>query len=325
MEIKLVSPFDAHLHLRDGDLLKTAAPISARAFAGAIAMPNLTPPIASLEAANAYKARILAHCGEPFELVAAIYLTPALAARDLEGVKIVKLYPIGVTTGAESGVTDIDRYDRLFGAMSDRGAILSVHGETNGEVLAREAQFAPIYENLAKRYPRLKIVMEHISSIALVNLLDRYENLFATITLHHLLYTLDDLLGGRLNPHLFCKPIVKTAADRGALRKLAFAAHPKVSFGSDSAPHLRAAKEGASGAAGVFSAPVLLPALAELFEAHSALGALQAFVSDNARRIYGVAPAEKIVTLIKRPTIVPDEIGGVVPLLAGETIAWSLA
>ncbi|MDR0665149.1 MAG: dihydroorotase [Helicobacteraceae bacterium] len=324
-EIELVSPFDSHLHLRDGDLLKIVAPISARVFSGAVVMPNLTPPIVTIGMANAYKERILKARGEAqFEPIVALYLTDALKTEEVKNAKIVKLYPIGVTTGSESGITDIDAFDALFGTMQDYGVILSAHGETNGAVLEREAEFAPFYKRLAVKYPRLKIVMEHISSIALVDLLDRYENLYATITLHHLLYTLDDLLGGGLKAHLFCKPIVKTAADRAALRDLAFSAHPKVSFGSDSAPHLRAAKE-REGAAGIFSAPVLAPALVELFEERSALGALQAFISDNAQNIYGVKLPRKTVTLIKQPSIVPAEIGGVVPMRAGETIGWSIA
>jgi dihydroorotase len=287
-------------------------------------MPNLAPPIATIDMAKAYKARVLAQCQETFEPIMALYLTDALTPKTLQNVKIVKLYPSGVTTGAESGVTDLSRYDRLFGAMQDMGAILSAHGETNGEALKRETEFAKVYESLSKKYPRLKIVMEHIGAAALADLLDKRENLYATITLHHLLYTLDDLLGGKLNPHLFCKPILKSAADRAALRELAFSAHPKVSFGSDSAPHAKAAKEGASAAAGIFSAPVLLPALAELFEAHSALGSLQAFVSDNAQIVYDIKLPQKTITLVNKPMVVPREIGNVVPMKAGETIGWSI-
>ncbi|MDR2152642.1 MAG: dihydroorotase [Helicobacteraceae bacterium] len=322
-EIKLDSPFDSHLHLRDGDLLKTVAPISARAFAGAIVMPNLTPPIETIDAANAYKARVIQAIDAPFEPIVALYLTRRVKLDDVKRAKIVKLYPFGVTTGAESGAKNIGDFDEIFGVMQDCGAILSVHGESGGEVLQREAEFAPIYEKLAKTYPRLKIVMEHIGCAALANLLEKRENLYATITLHHLLYTLDDLLGGALNSHLFCKPIVKTAADRAALRQLAFSAYPKVSFGSDSAPHPKAAKE--RGAAGIFSAPVLLPTLAELFEAHSATDALRAFVCDNAQKIYDVKLPPKTVTLIKKPATVPNEIGGVVPMRFGETIGWSIA
>ncbi|MDR1912670.1 MAG: dihydroorotase [Helicobacteraceae bacterium] len=321
--IELVSPFDSHLHLRDNDALKTTASLARETFAGAIVMPNLTPPIDSIEAAQDYKARILSFCQKPFEPIVAIYLSDTLREEVLDRVKIVKLYPSGVTTGSENGVKNIERYDRLFAAMQEAGTILSVHGETNGFVLDREAQFATIYESLAKRFPRLKIIMEHISSATLAKLLDRYENLFATITLHHLLYTLDDLLGSQLNPHLFCKPIVKTPADRTALRRLAFGAHSKVSFGSDSAPHTRLAKE-SYGAAGIFSAPVLLPKLAELFEENSALNYLQSFVSDNAQKIYGIKLPRKTISLIKKPFVVQEDINGFIPMCAKETIRWSI-
>jgi dihydroorotase len=317
--VEIVSPFDAHVHLRDGALLETAAPISARTFAGAIVMPNLTPPIATAKMAAEYGARITQICPD-FKPIVAVYLTEALTS--LEGVKIVKLYPSGVTTGAESGVKDIFAYDAIFRAMQASGAILSVHGETNGFVLDREAEFAPIYATLAQKYPRLKIVMEHISSIALIDLLEKYENLYATITLHHLLYTLEDLIGGRINPHLFCKPIVKTPADRAALRKLAFAASRKVAFGSDSAPHLRSAKEGKSGAAGIFSAPIALAKLAELFSENGAIDNLQAFVSDNAQKIYALDLPRKTIALSRESWQVPTEYGGVVPLCAEETIGW---
>ena len=171
----------------------------------------------------------------------------------------------------------------------------------------------------------LKIIMEHITTKASVEALDRFENLYATITIHHLLITLDDVAGGMLQPHLFCKPIAKRPEDREALLKVALAGHPKVMFGSDSAPHPKHAKEACGCAAGVFTAPIALQLLVELFEKNDApLENLQAFVSGNAQNIYGVTPSNKKVVLEKKAFKVPAEYNGVVPMYAGEEIAYTV-
>jgi dihydroorotase len=208
--------------------------------------------------------------------------------------------------------------------MEELGIPLCVHGESEGFVMDREAEFIPIYEALAKRYPKLKIIMEHITTKAAVEALERFENLYATITLHHLYITLDDVAGGLLRPHLFCKPIAKRPEDRMALRRVAFSAHPKVMFGSDSAPHPRHAKEAPGCAAGVYTAPVALPALARLFEEAGVLENLQAFISDNAQRIYGITPPAKKVRLVREPWEVPGCYGEVVPMFGGETLEWRI-
>jgi dihydroorotase len=167
--------------------------------------------------------------------------------------------------------------------------------------------------------------MEHITTKESVAALDRFENLYATITVHHLIITLDDVAGGMLQPHLFCKPIAKRPEDREALLKVALEAHPKVMFGSDSAPHPREAKESCGCAAGVFTAPIALQVLTQLFETHGApIENLQAFISGNAQDIYGVRPPEKIVTLEKKPFRVPYDYNGVVPMYAEETINYSI-
>jgi dihydroorotase len=167
--------------------------------------------------------------------------------------------------------------------MSILNIPLCVHGETDGFVMDREAEFMDIYELLATNFPKLKIIMEHITTKAAVDMLDKYENLYATITVHHLLITLDDVAGGMLKPHLFCKPIAKRPQDRKALLEVALNAHPKVMFGSDSAPHPQNKKEACGCAAGVFSAPIALQLLCEIFDNHKKLENLQAFVSDNAQ------------------------------------------
>jgi dihydroorotase len=219
---------------------------------------------------------------------------------------------------------DIEAMRETLGAMSDLGIVLSVHGETNGFVMDREAEFMSVYEMLASNFPKLKIVMEHITTADAVAMLDRYENLYATITVHHLIITLDDVAGGMLRPHLFCKPIAKRPEDRAALLKVALEAHPKVMFGSDSAPHPKHTKESCGCGAGVFTAPIALQLLCEVFDAHDKLDNLQAFVSDNAQRIYGICAEYKEVTLVKHDFIVPEIYGSVVPMRAGETLKWSI-
>jgi dihydroorotase len=208
--------------------------------------------------------------------------------------------------------------------MSELEIPLCVHGETNGFVMDREAEFIPIYEQLATTFPKLKIIMEHITTKEAADALLKYENLYATITLHHLLITLDDVAGGLLQPHLFCKPIAKRPIDREALLNLALNANPKVMFGSDSAPHPREKKEAPGCAAGIFSAPVALPILAQLFEEHNKLDNLQKFVSTNAQNIYKVTPPKKLVKLSKKMYRIKDSYDNIVPYMAGKTINWRI-
>jgi len=329
MRLTLHSPMDMHLHLRDGDMLRTVAPLSAKSFSAAIVMPNLVPPITTQQMVKSYKERIVeATKEEEFEPLMTLFFRPEydydFLAKLREDIAAIKLYPAGITTNSQDGVDNfsLEALAPTLEAMSELGIPLCVHGETNGFVMDREAEFVPIYERLAKRFANLKIIMEHITTKAAVEALLRYENLYATITLHHLYITLDDVIGGLMRPHLFCKPVAKRPEDRMALRKVAFMAHEKVMFGSDSAPHPRSAKEAPGCAAGVFTAPVALPALAQLFEAAGVLENLQKFVSDNAQRIYGVTPPAKEVRLVKDRWRVPERYGDVVPMFAGEELAW---
>jgi dihydroorotase len=332
MKIKLITPLDMHLHLRDEDMLKIVAPLSAKSFAGAIIMPNLVPPVSTKDEVIAYKQRIVESIGEnKFELYMTLFFKSTYTYEFLESVKdeitAIKLYPAGITTNSEGGVSgfDIDELKETLDAMSKLNIPLCIHGETNGFVMDREAQFVPIYEKLALAFPDLKIIMEHITTKESVEALDKFKNLYATITIHHLLITLDDVAGGMLAPHLFCKPIAKRPEDREALQKVALSAHPKVMFGSDSAPHPQDAKESSHCSAGVFTAPIALQLLAELFETNDvSFDNLQKFVSDNAKNIYGINPKEQVVILEKTPFIVPKSYGKVVPMYAGETISWSL-
>lgn len=332
MELTLHAPLDMHLHLRDGEMLENIAKASAHTFAGAVVMPNLVPPVSSKGEVVAYKQRIMDAIGdEKFTPYMTLFFKPSYDKAFLESLRdeitAIKLYPAGITTNSEGGVSgfDIEELRPALSAMAELDIPLCVHGETNGFVMDREAEFVSIYEKLATAFPKLKIIMEHITTKESVAALDRFDNLYATITVHHLLITLDDVAGGMLQPHLFCKPIAKRPEDREALLKVALEAHPKVMFGSDSAPHPKHAKEACGCAAGVFTAPIALQVLTELFEKNNApLENLQAFISGNAQHIYGVAPIAKKVTLEKKSFRVPSEYNGVVPMYAGEELVYSI-
>ncbi len=326
MTITLFAPLDMHLHLREGAMLRLVAPFSAAQFAGAVIMPNLIPPVDHAERLAHYRAEIVAATQPyPFLPLMTLFFRPYDAAT-LQALRdhifAIKLYPEGVTTNSAGGVSDLAAIEPTLALMEELGIPLLVHGETHGFVLDREAEFLPIYERWARTFPRLRIVMEHITTAAALELLERYPNLFATVTLHHLIITLDDVVGGLLQPHLFCKPIAKRPADRDALLAAALSGHPKLMFGSDSAPHPVDRKEAAFCAAGVFSAPVLLPMLVELFERHDALDHLSTFVSGNARRIHGLNPPPRQVHLVAEPWQVPARYGDVVPFAAGQTLRW---
>ena len=331
-QLTLHSPLDMHLHLRDGEMLENIASSSARTFSGAIIMPNLVPPVSSKEEVIAYKTRIKEAIGtEDFTPYMTLFFKPTYDKAFLTSVKdeitAIKLYPAGITTNSEGGVSgfDVEELRPALEAMAELDIPLCVHGETNGFVMDREAEFVSIYEKLAAAFPKLKIIMEHITTKASVDALERFENLYATITVHHLLITLDDVAGGMLKPHLFCKPIAKRPEDRDALLKVALAAHPKVMFGSDSAPHPKHAKEACGCAAGVFTAPIALQLLTELFENNNiSMENLQAFVSGNAEKIYGITPLAKQIVLEKKPFKVPSDYNGVVPMFANEKIAYSV-
>ncbi len=329
-KITLTMPLDMHLHLRDGEMLATVAPLSSYSFSGALVMPNLVPPVTTKEMVMAYRDRIKNAIGrddfEPYMTLFYQNYSRAFLEEVRDEVTAIKLYPSGVTTNSEGGVEsfDIESMRETLEAMSDLGIVLSVHGETNGFVMDREAEFMSVYEMLASNFPKLKIVMEHITTREAAQMLDKYDNLYATITVHHLMITLDDVAGGMLRPHLFCKPIAKRPHDREALLELALAAHPRVMFGSDSAPHPKHAKESCGCGAGVFTAPIALQLLCEIFDAHGQLENLQSFVSDNAQRIYGICAEYKEVTLVKSEFHVPDIYGSVVPMRAGETLKWSI-
>lgn len=328
-EITLVNPLDMHVHFRQDDMLRVVAPLTAATFSGAMIMPNLIPQVDNLEYLKRYREDILLATAD-FDFQP--YMT--LFFRDYTETELemarpfvtgIKLYPVGSTTNSENGVRDIRSMGSVLKAMEDLDIALLVHGETHGFVMDREEEFHGVYRYLAETYPRLRITMEHITTAGAVRLLDEYENLRATITLHHLLITLDDVVGGLMNPHLFCKPIAKRPEDRDVLLQAAVTAHPRVMFGSDSAPHPVNRKECPGCAAGIFTSPIALALLTELFDSHQALNKLQAFVSDNAAALYHLQPPQRQITLVRTPWRIPDFYGEtIVPMWSGRETAWSV-
>ncbi|MEN8772441.1 MAG: dihydroorotase [Akkermansiaceae bacterium] len=332
-ELTLSSPLDMHLHLRDEEMLKLVTPLTTETFAGAVIMPNLVPPIDSLQALEEYRDRITLaqgnHVFHPYMTAFFRDYTEDELAELKHEILGIKLYPAGATTNSEAGVKALDAVEPTFKMMEEIGIPLMVHGETHGFVMDREKEFLASYEYLAKKFPKLQITMEHITTADAVKLMGRFENLRATVTLQHLIITLDDVAGGMLNPHLFCKPIAKRPEDREALLHAALDANPNLMFGSDSAPHPLSKKECCGCAAGVFTSPLAIARLAQLFDQHGKLENLQAFISDNAQRLYGIKPPEKKVVLKKEAFKVPADYKGhgqhVVPMHAGDTLDWTVS
>jgi dihydroorotase len=323
-----------HLHLRDDKMLQLVAPLSSKYFSGAIIMPNLETPITTKKQLRSYKLRILDAIGQDtFEPMMTLFFKP-YSREFLENIKdeitAIKLYPAGITTNSKDGIENIDipSLKPTLEAMSELNIPLCVHGETNGFVLDREKEFISIYKKLAKAFPKLKIIMEHITTKEAVNIIEKYDNIYATITAHHLLITLDDVVGGMLKPHLFCKPIAKRYEDREALINLATSNCEKVMFGSDSAPHPQSSKENCGCAAGIFTAPIALQILAQLFDKKDKLDRLQNFISKNAQKIYNIKPLEKRITLRKENYKVPQSYSNidkkVIPIYSQEILSWSI-
>lgn len=340
--LHLSRAFDAHLHLREGSMLETTIAASAPWADAAVVMPNLSQPVIDAVTASLYRDALVEQC-ERMRLVGrftplmTIMLTDAttpttIAKAKSAGVVAAKLYPRGATTNSSHGVLLDDVrsgvFDPAFHAMEDAGLILCLHGEDPDVfVMSRESSFLGVAVTICSRFRKLRVVLEHISTAAAVDLVKDggYRNLAATVTPHHLVLTLDDVIGGLLNPHAFCKPVVKRPYDRHALQKAVLGGDHRFFLGTDSAPHARERKECAQGCAGVFNAPVAMPVLAELFEANGALEMLERFISKNGRWFYHQGHKEAPqMTLAKEPWEVPGVIGGVVPLMAGKTLSWAV-
>jgi len=339
--ISLARPDDWHAHFRDGAAMRSVVPATARQFARAIAMPNLKPPVTTVEQARAYRERIVAAvpAGVLFQPLMTLYLTdnmsPAEIARGRQTgvVTAVKYYPAGATTNSDSGVTDIRKCDAVLEAMAEAGMPLLVHGEVTDaevDVFDREAVFiGRTLEPLVARFPKLPIVMEHITTReAAAFVATAPARVGATITAHHLLMNRNALFAGGINPHHYCLPVLKREIHREALVEAATSGNPKFFLGTDSAPHARGSKEACCGAAGMYTAHAAIELYAEVFESAGALEKLEGFASFHGADFYGLPRNADRVTLVREPWTVPEALPygdtTVVPLRAGQRLAWRL-
>ena len=337
--LTLTRPDDWHLHLRDGAALAAVVPYTARQFARAIVMPNLKPPVTSVLQAAAYRERILAAVppGLTFAPLMTLYLTDGTPAEEIDRarasgiVHAVKYYPAGATTHSEAGVSDIARCYRVLARMEELGLPLLVHGEvTQAEVdiFDRERVFLErVLAPLAQRFPRLRLVLEHITTQEGVQFVEAMgPNVAGTLTAHHLLLDRNALLAGGLRPHHYCLPVLKRETHRRALLEAAVSGSPKFFLGTDSAPHARQAKEAACGCAGCYTASSALELYAEAFEAAGALDRLEAFAAFHGADFYGLPRNTETVTLERVAWRVPQQLpygdDVLVPLRAGEILNW---
>ena len=334
-------PDDWHVHLRDGEMLNIVVPYTSETYARAIVMPNLAPPVTTVEAARAYRQRILdaVPAGHVFEPLMTCYLTDTLDASELErgfneGVfTAAKLYPANATTNSSHGVTHIDAIMPVLERMEKIGMPLLVHGEvTHAEIdiFDREARFIDsVMEPLRQRLPGLKVVFEHITTRDAAQYVREGNSLLAaTITTQHLMFNRNHMLVGGVRPHLYCLPILKRSVHQQALRELVASGCERVFLGTDSAPHARHKKETSCGCAGCFNAPSALGAYATVFEEMDALAHFEAFCSLNGPRFYGLPVNEQHITLIKQDEAIVESIAlsddTLIPFLAGETVRWTV-
>lgn len=324
---------DMHVHLRQGDMLAGVLAQTVKQCARALVMPNTSPAVLTAEDVINYRRAILdlLPAGVDFKPLMTFKVAPSTTASQVKALKACsavagKLYPDGVTTNSQGGVTDFESLYPVYEAMQEEGLVLCLHGEMPGAFsLDRESKFLSVLQAIAADFPALKIVLEHATTAEAIECVRSLgPNVAATLTVHHLYITLDDVIGGNLNPHVFCKPVAKRPEDRDALIAAAISGNAKFFLGSDSAPHHISAKECACGAAGVYTAPVLVPALVELFEMHGALAKLEAFTSEFGAKFYGLPLNEGLLTLEEKAWTVPDDYHGVKPFLSGLKLKWSI-
>ena len=340
-ELTILRPDDWHLHVRDGAALRAVVPHSARQFARAIVMPNLKPPVVTVEQALAYRDRVLAAvpAGLAFEPLMTLYLTDATPPSEMRrareaGIVAIKLYPAGATTNSAAGVTDLKKVAATLAAAEKEGIVLLVHGEVTDadvDIFDREAVFIERHLHALRRdFPALKIVLEHITTREGAQYVaDAPANTAATITAHHLLYNRNALFVGGLRPHYYCLPVLKGEVHRQALVAAATAGSDRFFLGTDSAPHPAALKEHASACAGCYTAFSALELYAEAFEHADALDRLEQFASRAGPAFYGLPLNDGTVTLKKIEWTLPESLpfgeAEVKPLRAGESLAWRLA
>lgn len=339
--LKIRRPDDWHIHLRDDEMLKTVVPYTSQVYGRAIVMPNLVPPITSVEAAIAYRQRILdaIPAGHKFQPLLTCYLTDTLHPDVLEqgftqGVfTAAKLYPANATTNSSHGVTSIATIMPVLERMQKIGMPLLIHGEVTHadiDIFDREARFIEtVLEPLRRQLPALKVVFEHITTKDAAQYIASGNSLIAaTITPQHLMFNRNHMLVGGIRPHLYCLPILKRSVHQQALRELVASGCNRVFLGTDSAPHTQDRKESSCGCAGCFNAPSALGAYATVFEEMNALEHFEAFCSLNGPAFYGLPVNEETIELVrvaeKMPTQITSPDGDIVPFLAGEEVLWSI-
>jgi len=339
--LTITRPDDWHLHLRDGAALAAVAGFSARQFGRAVVMPNLQPPVTTVESAGRYRQRILdaLPAGAGFQPLMTLYLTDSTEPAEIGRARAsgficgLKYYPAGATTHSGAGVTALARCDGVLARMEELDVVLQLHGETTGTAVDpydREAAFIEReLTRLVKQFPRLRIVLEHVTTAAGVEFVrGQGPRVAATLTPQHLLLNRGAMFDGGLRPHLYCLPLLKRERDREALVAAATGDDPRFFLGTDSAPHARDAKESACGCAGIFSAHAAIELYAHAFEQAGALARLEAFASHRGADFYRLPRNQGKITLRRESWIVPPSYrfgaGELVPFFAGQTLAWKL-
>jgi dihydroorotase len=334
-EISFVRPDDWHVHLRHGDALRKVISHTARDFARAIVMPNLTPPVTSLGALTAYRDEIIALRpeGSDFTPLMTLFLTDVTDPKTVEqaftrGLAVAcKLYPAHATTNSGSGVTSAAQIYPVLEVMQKLGMPLLLHGEATDpdvDIFDREAVFIDrVLTPMMQDFPELKIVFEHITTEEAAHMVAASNGrLAATVTPHHLMINRSDMFVGGLHPHLYCLPVAKRERHRQALRRAVTSGRPFFFLGTDSAPHPRVAKESACGCAGVFNAPTALACYLQVFEDMEALDRFEAFAAFHGPDFYGLARNKERVVWVRDPQIAPDAIDEFKVFRGGETLYW---
>ncbi len=337
-QITIRKPDDFHVHIRDGDMMKLLLPQLVKRYRRAIIMPNLKPPVSTIDEVKKYKKRILSNipANSQFEPLMVLYLTDSISKKDIKNAKdiihAVKMYPLGATTNSDLGVTGIN--NDVLGEMEKQRIPLLVHGEvTNKEIdiFDREKVFIDkILKEIIRRFPELKIVMEHITTEESVLFIkDSSKNIAATITPHHLVCNRNDLLSSGIKPHYYCLPLLKRKKDQDALIKAVLSGNPKFFGGSDSAPHLKEYKENDCGCAGCYNGSASLELYFEVFDKYNAIDKIEPFLSEYGAKFYGLPLNKETISLEKKSFFIPLKYyvgkNEITPFMAGEKLKWSIS
>lgn len=336
--LTIIQPDDWHLHLRDGEVLARTVTDTAKQFGRAIIMPNLKPPVTNADMAAAYKARIDAQ-GTDLDPLMTLYLTDNTTAEDIRAakestiVKALKYYPAGATTNSAAGVTALEHAYDAIAMMEELGVPLLLHGEithSHVDIFDREKVFIDTkLIPLQKRFPKLRMVLEHITTKQAAEFVLQSEtNVAATITPQHLMYNRNHMLVGGIKPHLYCLPVLKRNIHQEALQEAVISGDDRFFLGTDSAPHAKGDKESACGCAGCYSSPTAIELYAQIFDDLGVLDKLEAFASLNGPKFYRLPINSKTITLVKEDWQIPSSLdfagSTIIPLGAGDTLNWKL-